>query len=457
MEKLWKHQEFALKKYRDRQFFGLLFPCGSGKEQPLSSKILTKDGYITMGDVFAGKKILDGKGKECTVIAVFPQGKKKVYKITFTDNTSIRVGEEHINRFIRHSRPVCHNCKDAGVYKVDLPTSELIKQFNTKRYDFWCQLPVCEFHNDYTDKELRLDPYLLGFLIGDGSLGAVHKSISISEADLVEKIKAKVSAYGCHLTYYGGVVFGITRDGTKGGNYISRVINDYALNVKSEAKHIPTKYLFASIGQRLELLRGLFDSDGCINVGKKGGCSFEWTTVSKQLSDDFSFLVRSLGCVDRVSAKVPHYTKGGEKIECKVSYRHSIKVPNDLVICSSKKHLAKIRPRQSEPMRKIMSICEDGFEQCQCIMVDSEDHTYITDNVTVTHNTRTAISIAEEKEMPVLIIAPAALCNQWKEALEDKKNTNKDWEVVMCTSRTKTTKKFRESFEKLCYGGEDVF
>lgn len=74
-----------------------------------------------------------------------------------------------------------------------------------------------------------------------------------------------------------------------------------------------------------------------------------------------------------------------------------------------------------------------------------------------TGKSRAAIALAEEKEMPVLIIAPAALCGQWKEALEDKKNTNKDWEVVMCTSRTKTTKKFRKSFEKLCYGGEDVF
>lgn len=453
MRELWNHQKYALNKFKDRTFSGLLFPCGTGKEQPLSSKILTKDGYITMGDVVVGEKILDGTGRECTVTGVFPQGRKKVYKITFTDNTFIRVGEEHLNRFIRHSRPICHKCKDAGVYKMDLTTSELIEQFNTKRYDFWCQLPVCEFHNDYTDKELCLDPYLLGFLIGDGSLGAVHKSVSISEIDLVEKIKAKVSVYDCHLTHKGGVDFGITRNGTKGENNISRTIDGYALNVKSEAKHIPTKYLFASVEQRLELLRGLFDSDGYINVSKKGSCSFGWSTASKQLSDDFSFLVRSLGCVDKVSTKVPHYTKGGEKIECKVSYCHFIKVPNDLIICSSKKHLVKIRPRQSEPMRKIVSICEDGFEQCQCIMVDSEDHTYITDNVTVTHNTLTATRIAEEKERPVLIIAPNALCQQWADELlnkdEDTRITTKDWEVVVCTSKTKKTKKFRQSLDRL--------
>jgi DNA or RNA helicases of superfamily II len=29
--KLWKHQEYAVSKYKDREYFGLLFPCGTGK------------------------------------------------------------------------------------------------------------------------------------------------------------------------------------------------------------------------------------------------------------------------------------------------------------------------------------------------------------------------------------------------------------------------------------------
>jgi SNF2 family DNA or RNA helicase len=61
--------------------------------------------------------------------------------------------------------------------------------------------------------------------------------------------------------------------------------------------------------------------------------------------------------------------------------------------------------------------------------------------------TLTAIRIAEEKERPVLIIAPRALCNQWKEEIEV--NKEKDWNVVVCTSDTKKKKSFREAFEKL--------
>lgn len=67
----------------------------------------------------------------------------------------------------------------------------------------------------------------------------------------------------------------------------------------------------------------------------------------------------------------------------------------------------------------------------------------------------TATRIAEAKERPVLIIAPNALCNQWKEELTNKKEdriTEKDWKVVVCTSKTKNKKKFKEDFNNLCFG-----
>lgn len=73
---------------------------------------------------------------------------------------------------------------------------------------------------------------------------------------------------------------------------------------------------------------------------------------------------------------------------------------------------------------------------------------------TGTGKTLTACRIAEEKDMPVLIIAPNALCKQWADELtnkdEESRISEKDWNVLVCTSKTKTTKKFKESFEKLC-------
>lgn len=72
---------------------------------------------------------------------------------------------------------------------------------------------------------------------------------------------------------------------------------------------------------------------------------------------------------------------------------------------------------------------------------------------TGTGKTLTACRIAEAKDRPVLIIAPNALCKQWADELTDKSDnriTEKDWEVVVCTSKSKHTKKFKEALEKLC-------
>lgn len=70
-----------------------------------------------------------------------------------------------------------------------------------------------------------------------------------------------------------------------------------------------------------------------------------------------------------------------------------------------------------------------------------------------TGKTATATRIAEEKERPVLIIAPNALCHQWADELlnkdEDTRITTKDWRVLVCTSKTRKTKKFRRSLDRL--------
>ena len=63
--------------------------------------------------------------------------------------------------------------------------------------------------------------------------------------------------------------------------------------------------------------------------------------------------------------------------------------------------------------------------------------------------TLTTIRIAEEKDKPVLIIAPNALCQQWKDDIEA--NKEKDWDALVCTSKTRHTKKFKEAFDKLCF------
>lgn len=65
------------------------------------------------------------------------------------------------------------------------------------------------------------------------------------------------------------------------------------LNCKSEHKFIPPEYLRGSVDQRMEILKGLMDTDGY--CGKDG--YIEYSTSSEQLSKDVVDLCRSLGII----------------------------------------------------------------------------------------------------------------------------------------------------------------
>ena len=79
--------------------------AGSGKEQDLSSKLLTPKGYINMGDVTIGQELLDGYGNITKVTEIYPQGKKPVYEIILEDKSRIKVGLEHINHVFKDGLP----------------------------------------------------------------------------------------------------------------------------------------------------------------------------------------------------------------------------------------------------------------------------------------------------------------------------------------------------------------
>ena len=70
-------------------------------------------------------------------------------------------------------------------------------------------------------------------------------------------------------------------------------------SVGSQDKFIPLDYLInGSVQQRLSLLQGLMDTDGCVQ--KSGSLSF--ATCSPKLAEDVQYLVRSLGgiaCIRR--------------------------------------------------------------------------------------------------------------------------------------------------------------
>ena len=426
-------------------------PAGTGKAQPLYSKVLTPEGYIEMRDVQIGTKVLTDKGNIGKVVGIYPQGVRPIYEITLQDRTKIRVSDEHLNVVYRYNE----DKKEREDFCIT--TTQLIDLFETSRFKLRMDTPSVDFEKAPL---LPIDPYLLGALIGDGSLSD-NFQFANNEEDVIEKVDSilrrdwgmmlskcsgdnvdyaisqiESSRYKYIFEYEGQEYIGVSalqdklvahgypkfdgatilriasgsstvcttypelRDAIKmsvNDNYTKTIplkdcLRELGLLTKSIDKHIPDMYLTASREDRIRLLQGLFDTDGTIDEG--GATTF--TTSSARLSDDFAFLVRSLGIRDTVSVKAGKYTKKCEsEIHiCNDSYEHYLHIPNDLEFCSSHKHSLRRKNRQHLPIRNIVSIEYVGQEECQCIMIDHNDHTYISDDFIPTHNTTTSRALA---------------------------------------------------------------
>lgn len=374
-------------------------PAGCGKAQPLDSLILTPSGYITMGDVQVGTQVITSNNNIGTITGIFPQGKRPNYKIILSDGTSINVSDEHLNVVYQY-----HNKEKK--YSI-LTTKELIDEFNSTKAQIRVDIPSV----DFDCKEVTINPYLLGCLLGDGSLSSGNFSFSNSEDDIIQRVDDILNKeYDMTLKHARNYDYKIQyninprHNGSKGDrgkhklvrNYdmlstLKGQLANYGLLCKSTEKHIPNDYLINSKEIRLELLRGLYDTDGYTD--SRGYTSF--TTSSHQLSEDFAFLVRSLGIRDTVTVSKSGYKDSdGNYAECANSYTHYLKIPDDIDYCKSIKHLNRKHSHQNNPIRHIVSIDYIGDVECQCIMIDHDDHTYISNDFIPTHNTTSARILA---------------------------------------------------------------
>ena len=165
----------------------------------------------------------------------------------------------------------------------------------------------------------------------------------------------------------------------------------YGLN--SLEKFIPNDYLYATVEERLDLLRGLLDTDGHVVV--PGGQLVEFSTSSARLAEGVIWLVRSLGGLVSHRERVTAYVYRGERRTGAPAHRIRISFPNGIIPVSSKKHLARWNPNAEKFLgRFIESVEPAGEKPCQCILVDADDHLYVTSDFVVTHNTAYCLNVA---------------------------------------------------------------
>jgi DNA gyrase/topoisomerase IV subunit B len=200
----------------------------------------------------------------------------------------------------------------------------------------------------WEEKEVLLDPYVLGLWLGDGS--------------------ASGYSYAC--------------DGENDYQApLKKILEKYNL-IKN--KHIPKEYLINSKEIRLKVLAGIIDTDG--SVYDDGTIQISQSVqLHQQLAYDIVYLARSLGFYTSLNKKVTNYTyvKSGEKAEAYI-----IKISGDteqipMILPRKKsKNLTKYNIVNSTGIIKIKEI-----DDCNYVGIGIDCNSrFVINDFTVTHN-----------------------------------------------------------------------
>ena len=167
----------------------------------------------------------------------------------------------------------------------------------------------------------------------------------------------------------------------------------YEIGCSAESE-ILSDYLFNSFGVRLDLLQGLMDANG--DVDESGLCEFK--TTSETLAKQVQFLVRSLGGCSNIT-KTKTFLFSGErksKIEEDFTYRVTVSLTEKemKIFRVDKKQECVVYGNKDSYEVSISNVEYVGEKEAQCIMVDSKEHLYLTEDFIVTHNTSLTTAIA---------------------------------------------------------------
>lgn len=237
---------------------------------------------------------------------------------------------------------------------------------------------------EFPEKELIIDPYMIGYWLGDGT--SEKSNISCQDSTVIHYFIKNLKKYNLILTYIDQYDYrinsGLIKGRKKGCNIFLKILQE--LNLINN-KHIPEVYKCNSRENRLKLLAGLLDSDG--SLSSKGNSGYEFTQKNEKLMDDIIFLCRSLGFSCYKNKKKTTWTYKGNK---KTSYTYRICINGEDV-----DKIPVLIPRKKSVQRKqnkdvlsvgIKDVKYIGKDNYYGFMIDGNSR-YLMGDFTVTHNT----------------------------------------------------------------------
>jgi len=364
---------------------------GCGKPLKYNEIVYTPAGYKQIGMLLVGDFVLGGDGRPCRVTGVYPQGPQQLYRVSFSDGSSVLAGGTH--QWAVKTNADRARGKPARVVTTDEMRGQLHRKY---------QIPMCGAA-EFAPRPVDVDPYVLGYSLANGNL-CTQSAVRVSCYDegVFDEIDRRLpDGYGCHGSGQGGRYRHISQQTgcfVGDANPIWHALERYGLaRVKSHEKFIPTEYLYNTVESRIDLLRGLMDGDGCVSPrkGRPNGYRCVFSTSSAQLRDDVVWLVQSLGGVAGYSAD----DRRGRKIKIAenhattnhINYQVSINLPNSINPFFVERKLAMyelwVETTKREPIRAVVSIEAEEVADAYCIAVDNPESLYLTKDFIVTHNT----------------------------------------------------------------------
>lgn len=352
--------------------------------QPLDSLISTPNGFKRMGDIKVGDVIHNPMGGNQVVNFVIDKGPQECVEFILQDGRKVQGAlSHHWMVKERHGNIIDVSSEDIIKY-IDASKKRDKKHVNRLR------IPITQPVSFETKERLKIHPYLLGCLIGDGCLSnKLHRADLACHSKDIQTIE-RIKELG----------YDIVKESKNENSLHYCIRNKEVVGYLKELglwgklcydKFIPNIYKYSSIEDRMELLRGLFDTDGCCsksNTNRKSRVSY--ITTSERLAKDIQELIWSIG--GRCSIHITDKTKriqNGKEVNCAKSYGLLVWTKNDKDLFYLDRKRNKATPEEERKCSTMLSIMDYkiiGKKYVRCINVSGNEHIYLTDGYVITRN-----------------------------------------------------------------------
>lgn len=382
-------------------------PCGRGKCLGKDTEILMYDGTLKLvQDVIVGDQLMGDDSTPRTVLSL-ARGKEMMYKVNTKKGTGYIVNESHILS-LKYSSTVNKNTPKGTVIDMsvlnylDLPKSYHGKGGVLVGY----RVPVT-----FPTVAVELDPYLLGYWLGDGNSRGTM--ISTQESYVLRHLshtcfpKMHPSLY----LQYTGAQYDYRINSIYNGPGSNCMMNFLRKNNLIQNKHIPRDYKCNDKNIQLQVLAGIIDSDGHYH----DNC-YEIFQKNEALLEDIIFVARSLGFA-AFKTRVEKTCKNSKNGPVTGTYYRTNIYGDGL-------HEIPVKcPRKMAHPRKLIRSALNYRIRLDAIGIDDYygfeidgNRRFVLGDFTVTHNTVMGLKlISLLKKKTLIIVHKEFLMNQWIE------------------------------------------